>query len=310
MIVAGAGVAGSYLYNVLDDVTIVDKNPGNRGCDCAWGTHPEIQEYLDEINIDIEPYIINKINTVVINGIEIDLDEPQYIIDKPRLLKAMVPNSKVTKKKVDIGNTDEDIINATGSPINKGYYLETTQYRTRIMDTELDDGKAYIYATAHGYGWIFPLELNNFHVGAGTYKGKTKQLLRETQTYYNVPDTTQCHCESSINITPPQLQEIYDDNVISVGEAAGTTSPVTGEGIIPALKSAQILAEHIDKNGIDKDGYRTDLCQEFEGNTDAYKAVTNGSKSMVIEAVLKNMKINLSTMTKVKIAKKVLGGFL
>ena len=68
----------------------------------------------------------------------------------------------------------------------------------------------------------------------------------------------------------PMFENVYHGNVIGVGEAIGTVSPITGEGIVPSLQSAEILYECLKINESDSVGirYQKKIRKEFEPEED------------------------------------------
>lgn len=100
-----------------------------------------------------------------------------------------------------------------------------------------------------GYGWVFP-KSNNFSVGAMTYPrfaNILKEYLHEMISYIgfnslNVENT-------KIGLLPIRNpgDVIQRGRVLLLGDGAGLTNPLSGEGIYYAIKSAQLAAPVVDK---------------------------------------------------------------
>ncbi len=100
-----------------------------------------------------------------------------------------------------------------------------------------------------GYGWVFP-KSSHLSIGVGTYSQKIKSLKHYLTAYVKSKDE-----KNSASITtvkghlipcmPCKNSVFADDRGLLVGDAAGFTDPVTGEGIYFALKGALIASEVI-----------------------------------------------------------------
>jgi len=100
-----------------------------------------------------------------------------------------------------------------------------------------------------GYGWVFP-KSDNFSVGAMTYPrfaNILKEYIHEVISYIgfnglNLENTKIC----LLPIRNP-FDVIQRGRVLLLGDSAGLTNPLSGEGIYYAIKSAQLAAPVVDK---------------------------------------------------------------
>jgi flavin-dependent dehydrogenase len=99
-----------------------------------------------------------------------------------------------------------------------------------------------------GYGWKFP-KSNAYNIGIGGEMKKNKDILtafREfTRSNYQI-EPSPVPPKGGFLFTGRYVKKPYlDDEILLLGDAAGLTEPVTGEGIYFALRSAQIAVESI-----------------------------------------------------------------
>jgi len=104
-------------------------------------------------------------------------------------------------------------------------------------------------AVPHGYGWVFP-KLDHLSIGVGSTSKKVKNLR---WFFYHYLKVKNLEAGAEIRSLKPHLVPLGLDrrNVLAnekgllVGDAAGLTDPVTGEGVYFALKEARMAAEVI-----------------------------------------------------------------
>jgi geranylgeranyl reductase family protein len=127
-----------------------------------------------------------------------------------------------------------------------------------IMEGEnsLDKDFMYIFFKPFkGYGWIFPLGENKFNVGAGTFgedhlKYNLNQLYAEFLRDPHVKELLPNHkyikkWEAAYPLPGLGVNEknLYLDNIMIIGDAAGFVSPISGEGISQSVISGNIAAK-------------------------------------------------------------------
>ena len=248
MIIAGAGVAGTYFARLLKnegvEFTLYDVTR-RRGHNCAWSTYYALmKEKLDKAGLDIDDYLLCRIKQYYINGVKIKLKN-FVVIDKPKLLEDLSKGIKITYKRIDLQKPRKNmVVNATGKPLGKHFKISTTQ--RKIKTAKLEEKTVYIHMNFRktGCAWAFPLndEGNLFHLGAGGYGCSSTLLEDELCGRYNLmAKEAYCTCRREINIFKSIIPVVVE-NVVSIGEAAGCVYPITGEGILPAIETAEWLA--------------------------------------------------------------------
>lgn len=108
-----------------------------------------------------------------------------------------------------------------------------------------------------GYAWIFPMANGRANVGLGAYFRQVKQnrinLAAALERFVADHPLARERLASARRTTPIQgypLRARQDSTVamshgvLVAGEAAGLVSPLTGEGIGPALESGELAAQH------------------------------------------------------------------
>jgi len=256
MIIIGAGVSGSYLASLLDqegseyeayDFAEV------RGCTCAWGTHYSLlKERLSKVGLNADDYILSRCRTLIFGGVRIKLLN-SVMIDKPKLIDDLLPSSKVVRKKVSLHQLQEDIVvNATAEPAVLDKQLLTVQHK--VLAGNLEPNTSYIHVDRRyvGYAWCFPLddEGKYFHLGAGCLDERPTPLLEGMKERYKIIVKQElCSCDRAINLVSPSKISADASKFISIGEAGGYVFPLTGEGIIPSMDSAEILLQSMQACG-------------------------------------------------------------
>lgn len=300
--IAGLGISGIYLYQRLKNdgfnVTGFDIKKEKFYIPCGYATNENImQKYMSQINIDFEKYILSRANKITFAGNKFDdrILDPSGLctFDKNKLEEDARNSIELSKI-----NRDDDglIIDATGiSRAYLGKSREDTQYYTLEYLTDSSEHKDfyfYFFERGRGYFWSFPMG-NKYHVGAGSLSVDDLTAVRK---YIPVRITSR-----NIRMSP-QFGSIQNGNVIGIGESIGTVSPVTGEGIIPSLRSAEILYECIKRYGPEDAGnvYRHRIIKEFGYYYRLSRLVSN------IQA---GRTLNLSNIIAIKYVKKTVNDF-
>jgi geranylgeranyl reductase family protein len=95
-----------------------------------------------------------------------------------------------------------------------------------------------------GYAWVFP-KRNHLSIGAGCLASKARHLNRHHQKFLNslnIGSYTITRSSSHLIPTCTKRKLVWQDKVLLLGDAAGLTDPLTGEGIYNAIRSAQLAA--------------------------------------------------------------------
>jgi len=122
--------------------------------------------------------------------------------------------------------------------------------------SNLDEHTMYIFFKSYmGYGWLFPLSKNKFNVGCGTFgKDHLKYNLNQVYSeFFKDPEIKKYLPQSNYTkiweaaYPLPALgvkdKNLYQDNIMIVGDAAGFVSPISGEGISSSVVSGKAAAE-------------------------------------------------------------------
>lgn len=259
--IVGAGVAGSYLHALLTSntnhsVDIYDAMP-IRGRGCAWAV-PEAQfrDLVKEVCLNPSDYILSRVSKTDSQGVIYKLNN-MVVINKPRLLSDLVKPKAIKISEVASPPTGYDlVVDATGfrrvllgPPKGPHVIAPCVQLVSEVPTLEEDQAAAAL--SPYGYAWAMPLGRGRYHYGAGAIaKDHVHALLRKLESRHP-RRRDYCYCEKSVLASSPSLLEPKVKKagglvVVGVGEAVGTTCPVSYEGIVPAMKSAKLLAESVD----------------------------------------------------------------
>ncbi|MDP1615331.1 MAG: hypothetical protein Q8L68_05995, partial [Methylococcales bacterium] len=181
-----------------------------------------------------------------------------YTINKPMLL-GHLNNDSVCVVKPSSFNSYDRIIDATGvkrallPEIKDDMLLQCVQYRVTGAKYEHECAIEYFWI---GYFWKFPLGNGMHHLGCGSLTEDPVKKL-ELSGWLDAPANVgniQCGCLGKIRITSPYYSQPFyvkgengAPDVIGVGEAIGAVAPLAGDGIVPAMKSCQILMDNWNK---------------------------------------------------------------
>jgi len=101
-----------------------------------------------------------------------------------------------------------------------------------------------------GYAWVFP-KRNHLSIGAGCLASKARSLNRRYQEFLNslsIGSYTIARSSSHLIPTCTKGRLVWQDKALLLGDAAGLTDPLTGEGIYNAIQSAQLAAPVIENS--------------------------------------------------------------
>ncbi len=292
---AGAGVVGSYLGNMLQkrghDVEIFEASKKeNHWPVCAWGASRHmLEKFSKQAGLDFDDYVFhvgkmlrmelpdNKEEYLELRGL-VSYNKHEW---ENALLKGVkvTYGSKVTRETFPFEKYDY-VIDCTGLhrtllPKSEDDFL-IPAYEYLLENVHgIDEFYVIGYKGAKGYFWYFPLDKERGYMGAGDVEKK----------YYGVAEFFKQHPEARIvkkvgrpiRLAPPKRMEpFYDGNVIGVGESIGCVFPMLGEGIIPSLICCDLFLEVLDKS---KDGkfdtkqYRKKVLDRFDYYDDVYRVV-------------------------------------
>jgi len=99
-----------------------------------------------------------------------------------------------------------------------------------------------------GYAWAFSLDDEGrwFHLGAGCVNADPEILIKALVKRYKTEiEEVACSCDRSIRVVDPEELIACFGAILSIGEAGGYVFPVTGEGILPSMDSAEIFVKEL-----------------------------------------------------------------
>ena len=272
--ICGAGLVGSYLYRLLNQhgfkqITVFDKHGQNQtSCGispCAWVTSAGFEELIEEVGLEPTQYILRTPDNITMNALKVR--GIIKIIDKPKLVADLLAGFKVIDTPVKLNEFDR-IIDATGvartylPEVRNDIFASCIQYRVSSVET-LEDS---IDISNVGYAWCFELSNNEYHIGAGSIMIPADQMLSELGWLKN--RHILCSCTGKIRFTSPHYSLPFVSSttannhcqVWGAGESIGCVSPLSGEGIIPGLRSARLLLA----NWEDAEAYQLGILNQFE----------------------------------------------
>lgn len=267
--IAGAGVAGAWLYRAMTDsgrdVEIYEVPERSTACGlhpCAWGVGPDLFRLMAGGPVDPGAFVTNRPARVDFEGRTVP--GTVSLVNKPRLVRALLDGARIRREPVPAGCYDR-VLDCTGAaraflpPPRAGDVLgDTVQMRLEIPT--LPDDTILLRYGRFGYCWAFPLGHHRFHVGAVGHLERCRDryqmlrfagLLDDENRMAGYEADRLCSCESTIRLTSPAGALPHLDPasplgcpVWGVGESIGTVSPVTGEGIAHAMRCADLYLEH------------------------------------------------------------------
>ena len=263
--IVGAGVAGSYLYRLLlnkgihADLFDIEHKTACGINPCAWGTNAEFKSLVNNALGDYRPYVIKHINEILMDDIKTGCE--LYTINKPMLLRRLNSGDiSIIESGDSVALSKYDrVIDATGverallPKIKNDMLLRCVQCRVARVEYEHECAIEYFWI---GYSWRFPLGDGVYHLGCGSLiEDPIKKL--ELSGWLDAPakvGNIRCDCSGKIRITSPYYSQPFyvkgengAPDIIGVGEAIGIVASLAGDGIVPAMRSCQILMDNWDK---------------------------------------------------------------
>lgn len=254
--IAGAGVAGSYLYRLLapqgHTVHLFDRGIETR-CGispCAWGTSKGFAELVKKAGLDPSDYVLKNSDHIIIDGMRIKADLTTF--DKRRFISDLRRGAEIRSDRPAPGEYDR-LIDCTGvsraflPPAPEDIVLPCVQYRIKSA-TPLENE---IRLKGIGYSWCFPLSGDEYHIGCGSLLFDPRKLIEELG-WVGAGSTGKeviCGCRGRIRLTGPQYSQPHvaqgqGHEVWGAGEAVGCVAPLAGDGIVPGMRSVDLLIKH------------------------------------------------------------------
>lgn len=266
--IAGAGIAGSYLAALLERAglspDVYDPMAHATRCgyrSCGWGASSGIGAYLEAVCLDPGEYVLGSMASMHFD--DLAASTPLVTVDKPRLVHDLAAGVGVIRRSLgpdEIGDYDL-VVDATGiarallPPCLSDLTLPTLQHRVvaePLGDDRLEAGVYGYDVPGLGYRWVFPLGGDEYHVGVGGIGLESLDSLMER--FYRAVEgrfvlTRRCGCTGEVRVSSPYYATpLFSGRkplVVGVGEAIGTVTPFTAEGIVHSLECARLLSRHL-----------------------------------------------------------------
>jgi flavin-dependent dehydrogenase len=287
--IAGAGIAGAYLYRLLANrgvrPDVFDRRSGTR-CGlrpCAWGTSRGFEELVKAAGLEPDAYLRSRVPYVMMDEFRIPADLITF--DKPRLVTDLLGAVEVRYDQVAVEAYDR-VVDATG--IARAYLpglgtdLVLPCVQSRIQTTA--DLENRIRVGGVGYAWCFPVGQGGHHIGCGSLLYEPQERVDELGWIAAAGGEVACSCASRIRVTGPHesrpfVARVGNTEVWGVGEAIGCVAPLAGDGVVTGMKSAAIALDCWS----DPDRYAAQILKEFGWMR---------SERRVLDKLLKNRRLS------------------
>lgn len=259
-------------------ILLLDKQSFPRYKPCGGGISPEVVNYLP-FNVDeVIDLVCDDINLVANNTRVQDTTNKMWMVrretfDNFLLEKArennvgvktscevldLIPHSDHVTVVTSTGNySSRYVVIAEGAQgkiarkmgllIKHNVYaaMEYEHYsKTPAKELEINLDKH-----SSGYAWQFP-KSDGLSIGIGGLmkqsSKKTKGLPQQLKQYLSecgINDVNKAHLHGHPILVYKGRSKLVDNRILLIGEIAGCTDPLTGEGIRPAIKSAYFAAQ-------------------------------------------------------------------
>jgi len=267
VIIAGAGVAGSYLALRLSrrwEVEVLDEEPAERlGRECAWGINGDVlEEYCGKAGLSAGRYVLNRCTSF---RSEMYSNHRMVVFDKNRFLRDLLQQCRATFRPQPAGagrleSLDCDIVvDATGARrALLPRCLGREEWMLPCYQVEADSSAlplgVWIEGAGIGYLWVFPLrDGRRAKVGCGSFTVNPRATVRAFLRNAGVEALQDSEVGSVIRCLPPARSRPFwragRPFLVGAGESIGTVSPLTGEGTAHSLRCAELLAASL--QGVD-----------------------------------------------------------
>lgn len=247
--IAGLGVSGSYLLRRFVgagyDVGGFEPRRPDFYLPCGYAVNlRSMGNYMKNVGIEIDPFIESESHNVEIASTDTSYHFGSLglgTVDKNRLIRNLLEGMPVEHAQLHSAS-GHITVDATGisrsllGPAREDFTMIAKEYLCN--DAEHSDFYFRYFPGGNGYYWEFPLR-NRWHIGAGS---PNLDIIEE-----------ELGKRDHILVTgrrirlKPLFDGIRNGNVFGIGEAIGAVSPITGEGIMPSIKTAECLFEAVSR---------------------------------------------------------------
>lgn len=276
--IIGAGPVGCYAASLLADdfeVAVFEEHDKiGLPIQCTGILTQEIYGYVPKRN----SFVVNQANDVRIfspdkNHLKLQLEKPDLIVDRKKFdtyfhnqarKKGVkfyfshrfmgIKDSKILVKDVKSGKTKsikfDYLIGADGplSPVAKaaGMFKKRKFFiGIQAVVKKKNSNTVDFYPYKHGFGWAVPEGKSTLRVGVAAISNPKEHFNDLLKRYHGKIIAKQ---GGLIPVFSPDVIT-RKDNIFLIGDAAGFVKATTGGGIIPGLRSAEILS-HALKNSL------------------------------------------------------------
>jgi hypothetical protein len=322
ILIAGAGVAGSYLWRLLvlkkvvadSDIQVVD--PGSKTrcgiAPCGFAVTGQFFPLCREVGLNPEKYVLRKLEVGYLGKVKLKVVGSALSIDKPAFIRDLLdgadvassPSSLAFDRIIDATGTARAYIGKYESDLLAPCLQRKVEFATQPFWTESPHRA--------GYHWVIPLQGNLAHVGIGstTYEAdRMRKIIEEATQKAKII----CSCHGYVRLTGPILP-LARGKVWAVGESGGLVEPLSGCGIVPAMVSAKFLLENWD----DPKSYEASVLREYGWFIKSHELVRKWRDANVLNfwdigllrkyAKFCDLELNLSNLVRVIIPNLVLMG--
>lgn len=257
--IAGAGLAGGYLHRLLRlrgrhsvDIFDITQNLACRIHPCGYGVDAHFDPLISLAGLDPSTYRLHTPPRLLARVEGVSAATSIFMIDKPRLIRDLLEDARVSKGAVPIDDYDI-VVDATGEarayapPLARDLKARVIQWRVTVRKPATT---SFMPTRGHpGYAWVMPLneEGTDVHVGAGCEVGTHTPARTLVRPAFRSLDVTgvRCACGALIRLGGPDFENVVAGKIWAVGEAAGLVGPASGAGNVFALQSALDLVENL-----------------------------------------------------------------
>jgi geranylgeranyl reductase family protein len=200
----------------------------------------------------------------------------------------VLDGGKVLKSRLVVGADGVNSVVAKKTGLNSGWSkwqvainaLEEIYVGESVIENYIGSQRPlhiFMLNNLFGYGWLFSKK-EHFNIGVGGLSAKTKNIsdvffgfVRLLKKMKLIPkDLQNSKFKAHLVPTSGVLNKVFGDRVVLCGDAAGTSSPLNGEGVYYAMVSGQIASSLILKaleegnvmsSGLK--GYQKELMEDF-----------------------------------------------
>jgi flavin-dependent dehydrogenase len=304
-IIAGAGVAGSYLFSRMRQdgfsVTLYDPKFKGHYIPCGFATNSKlIEPYMMKAGIDLDQIIESRDDHVTLAGNnfkDIEVGSSGICTVNKMKMEELLNSGAATRSRPDdiSGNT---VVDCTGV---SRYYLGKAEGDKKMYAIEKLVKKSpysgfyfYFFPKGRGYFWSFPLK-DGFHIGAGGID------LQEVKSFTDKVEGVRT-MSRQIRMTP-LMDFIWKGRTIGTGESIGYISPLLGEGIVPAMECSEQLFQSIKKTD-DLESIKFAYKSKIESRMKQFKKLAN-----LVTNIQEGKVVTISNLVSIRLALKELNKF-